>query len=63
MKMISINPNKMYAKIKGTFEKDDKIVIINGYRFSGDAITLYLLNNVETTMYVGKVELLFKNEE
>ncbi|MDD4779153.1 MAG: hypothetical protein PHT02_00920 [Tissierellia bacterium] len=56
-----INPNKMYAKIKGAYEKDDKLVIINGYHFSGDVITLFLLHDEEKTISADKVDLLFKS--
>lgn len=50
-----INPNKMYAKIDG------KLFCINGYKFSGDMITLYFLNDKEETYNISIVILLNKN--
>lgn len=55
-----LNPNKMYAKIQGIGIEKDKIVIINGYKFSGDVIILFLLKGEEQTVFSERVTLLQK---
>lgn len=49
-----ISPNKMYAKVDG------EIVIINGYEFSGDVITLSLISHDKKTVSAYNVVLLQK---
>lgn len=50
-----LNLNKMYASIDGVK------VCINGYKFSGDMITLYLLHGEEKNVYAGNVMLMSKD--